>query len=449
VQLFLLYLKKRAKPANPTLGKRLAEAYLRAKGKFDVASYMAYFKTFEKDGRQLRYFDENAFYKAEFGSEEALFMPYEHLFDLLQKVAACFQINDTQEPYVHHFFDVAFQYQLNRNAELLPFIDFIEQNKEKLALQMPESTEAIRIMTIHKAKGLEFPVVLIPSLDFSIIIYGLSKFLMQAGEGLAYSFPADAIPEFKSFKEKELAAIYLDKLNLLYVALTRPESRLYIWNHHKAKGFGAQIHQQLTAHPALTLQEEHIYVSGQALAQEISEAKKAKLEAAQTKFYHPMALPDQLWYPSLVFRTPDIEQVPDQLFGLAFHRLMALCSSAAHLPVAIQTALNEGSIAQDQLTELSAAAERFWSHVSAQQLQVGVLEEFNEQRIIADINQMKQPDKVWLKVNEVVVVDFKTGLRNDAHMEQIISYATLLETIFSLPVRPYLYYTQLDLFLEL
>jgi len=449
VHLFLLYLKKRAKPANPTLGKRLAEAYLRAKGKFDVASYMAYFKTFEKDGRQLRYFDENAFYKAEFGSEEALFMPYEHLFDLLQKVAACFQINDTQEPYVHHFFDVAFQYQLNRNAELLPFIEFVEQNKDKLALQMPESTEAIRIMTIHKAKGLEFPVVLIPSLDFSIIIYGLSKFLMQAGEGLAYSFPADAIPEFKSFKEKELAAIYLDKLNLLYVALTRPENRLYIWNHHKAKGFGAQIHQQLTTHPDLTLQEEHIYVSGQALAQEISEAKKAKLEAAQTKFYHPMALPDQLWYPSLVFRTPDIEQVPDQLFGLAFHRLMALCSSAAQLPTAIQAALQEGSIAQDQLTELTEAAEQFWGHVSAQQLQEGILEEFNEQRIIADINQMKQPDKVWLKENEVVVIDFKTGLRNDAHMKQIIVYAGLLETIFNLPVRPYLYYTQLDLFLEL
>jgi ATP-dependent exoDNAse (exonuclease V) beta subunit len=119
------------------------------------------------------------------------------------------------------------------------------------------------------------------------------------------------------------------------------------------------------------------------------------------------------------------------------------------LPTAIQAALQEGSIAQDQLTELTEAAEQFWGHVSAQQLQEGILEEFNEQRIIADINQMKQPDKVWLKENEVVVIDFKTGLRNDAHMKQIIVYAGLLETIFNLPVRPYLYYTQLDLFLEL
>lgn len=449
VQLFMLYLKKRAKPANPTLGKRLAEAYLRAKGKFDVAIFMSYFKTFEKEGRTIRYFDENAFYEAEFGSQDVLFMPYEHLFDLLQKVASCFQINDANEPYVHHFFDIAFQYQLNRNAELIPFIEYIEQNKDKLALQMPESSEAIRIMTIHKAKGLEFPVVLIPSLDFSINIYGLSKFLMQAGDGLAYSYPSDGIPAFKSFKEKELAAIYLDKLNLLYVALTRPEKRLYVWNHHKANGFGAKIHAQFERHSKLNTPEEHLFVSGNELPEVQSDAQRAKILASSTQFYHPKALPDQLWYPSLVFRTPDLDQVPDQLFGLAFHRLMALCPNADQLNNAMHIALQEGSVALDQVDELSAAANRFWAHVQQQQLQVGMQEEFNEQRIIAAVNEIKQPDKVWRKANEVVVIDFKTGLRKDQHMKQIIAYAALLTEIFHLPVRPFLYYTQLDLFLEL
>jgi hypothetical protein len=106
-------------------------------------------------------------------------------------------------------------------------------------------------------------------------------------------------------------------------------------------------------------------------------------------------------------------------------------------------------MAQDQVEELTSAAKRFWLHVTTQELNKGVLEEYNEQRIIAAINQMKQPDKVWLKPNEVVVIDFKTGLRQDHHMQQIITYAGLLQTIFELPVRPILYYTQLDLFLEL
>lgn len=449
VQLFLLYLKKRAKPTNPTLGKRFAEAYFRAKGTFNVAHFMSFFNTYEKEGRQVRYFDEAKFYRETFGSEAAIFMPYEHLFDLLQKAASCFEINDTEEPYVHHFFDIAFQFQLNRNAELLPFIDYIEQNRDKLALQMPESTEAIRIMTIHKAKGLEFPVVLLPSLDFRIILHGFSKFLMPAGDRLAYAYPSDSIPSFKTFKEKELAAIFLDKLNLLYVALTRPELRLYIWNHHKANGFGALVHRQLTQLPSLSPAEEHIFTSGEAKPLEHSQKEKDKQAANQTQFYHPQALADQLWYPSLAFRTPVTENQPDQLFGLAFHRLMSLSSSQEDTEKAMAVCLEEGSISKDQIPALRGASEKFWGHVSSLNLDAGLLEQFNEQRIIAGVNVVKQPDKVWLKQNELVVIDFKTGLRQDAHMQQIIAYAGLLETIFKLPVRPILYYTQLDLFLEL
>ena len=449
VQLFIIYLKKRAKPANPTLGKRLAEAYLRVKGRFEVASFMTYFKTYEKEGKSVRYFDETAFFTQEFGSLDALFMPYEHLFDLLQKAATCFQINETQEPYVHHFFDVAFQYQLNRNAELLPFLEYIEQHKDKLALQMPESTEAIRIMTIHKAKGLEFPIVLIPSLDFRTELLGYNKFLMSAGEGLAYAYPSDSIPEFKAFKEKELAAIFLDKLNLLYVALTRPELRLYIWNHHKQKGFGAQIHRQITSLTFLQTDQEHVYFYGAPTPLALSEEEQAKRAATKTKFYHPMALSDQLWYPSLAFRTPQGELATDQFFGLAFHRVLSLCPQPEALPAALAQALEEGAMAKDQKHQIQEAAERFWSHVKAQKLHLDVIEEFNEQRIIAQLNQIKQPDKVWRKANELVVIDFKTGLRQDHHLKQITQYAQLLNTIFELPVRPILYYTQLDLFLEL
>jgi ATP-dependent exoDNAse (exonuclease V) beta subunit len=197
------------------------------------------------------------------------------------------------------------------------------------------------------------------------------------------------------------------------------------------------------------LQEEHVYTAGQSYEVALSEKEKELQNAAKTNFYHPMAISDQLWYPSLSFRSPDAEILPDQLFGLAFHRFMSLCQSPEQMQNALQQALQEGSVAQEHIAELTVAVNRFWSHVQEQQLQEGILEEYNEQRIIADINLVKQPDKVWVKANEVVVIDFKTGLRQDSHMQQIIAYAGLLEKIFSLPVRPILYYTQLDLFLEL
>ncbi|MFM6946614.1 MAG: UvrD-helicase domain-containing protein [Flavobacteriales bacterium] len=443
VQIFLLYLKKRARPSNPTLGKRFAEAYLQFMGNFDVAKYLSYFEQVEKDGKKYRFFNENKFYNDHFGSEAALFMPFEHLYDLLQKVALVLSLDDTQDPYLHHFFDIAFQYQLNRNAELLPFLEYMEQSKDKLALQMPESTEAIRIMTIHKAKGLEFPVVLIPSLDFSIDIRSYSKFLIPVGPDLTYSYPSATIPEYKAFKEKELAAIFLDKLNLLYVALTRPELRLYIFNHHKKNGFGARLHAALESLP-LTWPEEHVLTIGEPQKGQTPDTDETTL------FYHPVSLKDQLWYPSLAFRQHGLEvAAKDQLFGLAFHRTMALCTGPDHLELAINEALDEGSIAKDQVTDIRIGAQNFWTHVQAHQLFEGVVEQYNEQRIIAGINELRQPDKVWLKANEVLVIDFKTGKRKDKDLEQISAYAQLLGQIFNLPVRSFIYYVQLDLFLDL
>jgi ATP-dependent exoDNAse (exonuclease V) beta subunit len=443
VQLFLLYLKKRARPSNPTLGKRFAEAYLQFKGNFDVAHYLSYFENGEKDGRKYRFFNENKFYLDHFGSEEALFMPFEHLYDLLQKVAIVLGLDDSHDPYLHHFFDVAFQYQLNRNAELLPFLEYMEQSKDKLALQMPESTEAIRIMTIHKAKGLEFPVVIIPSLDFNIEIFNQAKFLIPVGPDLTYAYPSSVIPEYRAFKEKELAAIFLDKLNLLYVALTRPELRLYIFNHHKKSGFGAQVHHALASLP-LAWAEPNILTIGQAIEAEQQEAD------ASTLFYHPETLTDQLWYPSLAFRQHGLDEAAkDQLFGLAFHRVMALCSEPTLINEAIQTGLDEGSVGSDQVEEIRNGIEKFWAYVSKNQLFDGVQDQYNEQRIIAGINELKQPDKVWIKSNEILVIDFKTGKRKDKDLEQINAYAQLLGEIFDLPVRAMIYYVQLDLFLDL
>jgi ATP-dependent exoDNAse (exonuclease V) beta subunit len=49
----------------------------------------------------------------------------------------------------------------------------------------------------------------------------------------------------------------------------------------------------------------------------------------------------------------------------------------------------------------------------------------------------------------VVVIDFKTGKRKDKDLEQIATYAALLNEIFQVPVRAMLYYVQLDLFLDL
>jgi ATP-dependent exoDNAse (exonuclease V) beta subunit len=128
---------------------------------------------------------------------------------------------------------------------------------------------------------------------------------------------------------------------------------------------------------------------------------------------------------------------------------MALCPDPQSLDAAIKLAMEEGSVGADQASAIQKSAHAFWSHIEQKHLFNGVLEQYNEQRIIADYNELKQPDKVWLKESEVIVIDFKTGKRQDKDLAQISAYAQLLNEIFKLPVRAVLYYAQLDLFLDL
>ncbi|MEN9699157.1 MAG: hypothetical protein RLZZ301_355 [Bacteroidota bacterium] len=442
VQLLKLYLHRRAKPANETLQKRFAEAYLRYHKQFDVASFLEFIQEKEVEGKRYRQFNDRQFLRSCFHSEEAFYLPYENLYDLLLQACKVLRIDESKEPYVHHFLDVAYQFQLTRQSELLPFLDYLEAQKDKMALQMPASSEAIQIMTIHKAKGLEFPVVIVPHLDFDCSIRGTAKFLIETDDSITYAYPTEKIPVLQRFRVRELQAILLDKLNLLYVALTRPEQRLYLFNHFGKDGVGQLVHAALLQQFP-QLENEPVQSHG------TRSTPQSHQPATESVFYTPASLNEQLWYPSVVFRNQAPATVfQDQQFGIAFHAVMAECSESSTLEQAIENGLESGLVAREQVASLRKAALQFWHYVAENKLDQGLITQFNEQRIIAGVNELKQPDKVWVKAEEVLVFDFKTGKKQAKDLEQIVRYANLLESIFKKPVRAFLYYSQLNLFLE-
>ena len=115
------------------------------------------------------------------------------------------------------------------------FLDWWEINKSKKSIIYPESMDAVRVMTIHKAKGLQYPVVIIPDADFKL---RNTKKLLWAemekdflGNVSVFPLPVQADledTEYGHLYQKEMADSLLDMVNLLYVATTRPEERLYI-----------------------------------------------------------------------------------------------------------------------------------------------------------------------------------------------------------------------------
>ncbi|MBZ2174495.1 UvrD-helicase domain-containing protein [Schnuerera sp. xch1] len=138
---------------------------------------------------------------------------------------------------VYKFMDIALDFDKNTIGSLEDFIDYIEQNKdidESQGKIYSESANVVKLMTIHKSKGLQFPVVIIPQMargfnyHMDYILFDKSKGIGLKHDGIApfYDYIKDKVRQRDSDENKRI----------LYVAMTRAEKRLIIGNQGKNRG---------------------------------------------------------------------------------------------------------------------------------------------------------------------------------------------------------------------
>ena len=166
------------------------------------------------------------------------FKYYLNLYDF-QKLS--FAINflhiNTNDPFIDFFIDLSNQLLLNDNFNMIELLEYYDEKSKKLTVENAPKN-AIQILTIHKSKGLEFPVVIIPFTNWdtknnldspytwvhnvSIENRNLDLFI---GEMSSKSLK-HLDKEYLYVKEQE--EVLLDTLNLYYVAFTRAIDQLYI-----------------------------------------------------------------------------------------------------------------------------------------------------------------------------------------------------------------------------
>ena len=132
--------------------------------------------------------------------------------------------------------DLVLSYTENKGSSLTEFLHWWEERKLKEAIVIPEGNNAVRVMTIHKSKGLAFDVVMIPfnwqdRRKVKDIWVNTSNYfnkelpsaLINTNRNLENSYFSNDYLD-----EKKMSM--LDSLNKLYVAMTRPKERLYIFS---------------------------------------------------------------------------------------------------------------------------------------------------------------------------------------------------------------------------
>lgn len=443
VQLCIAFLKWRLRPSGENEKKRFAELYFRNNSK-SYDDYKQYIKEKElESGRTYRYFDDRQFLDDHFESYSNFFFKYENIYDLIQGFYRIIHFKELQNPYLHHLADIIYDFGLKRGPNLKAFLDEYHRKKDKIAVQIPEAEDAIKIMTIHKSKGLEFPVVLIPTLNFSMKIK--SSFLVGIDDFIVYKQPTktEVLQPLIDLYSKEMNQIITDNVNLCYVAMTRPVERLYIQNDFESTKFGELFHQTLLSSGLAQESDEKLTVT-------INDGDRSPIKQGKesASLFEPDEVTDRLWFPDIAFQdNPDLNTadfLSDEMqFGIQFHLLTSRINSLENIKEKVDEGVHSGEVSIANSKQLIERLTTLYGLVEYQNLIVDNIQILNEQAILVDENTMARPDKIVIKVNKTIIIDFKTGIPNTKDEKQIKSYKNTLNTMGYPSVSCYLYYSSL------
>ncbi|MEO0334321.1 MAG: 3'-5' exonuclease, partial [Bacteroidota bacterium] len=169
------------------------------------------------------------------------------VYELVENLVLIFNLGQYQEKaYLQAFQDTVLQYSLTERGDLRSFLVWWDERGSNSSAQISEETDAMRVMTIHKAKGLQFKIVIIPFCDWELdhqplktnILWASPQNPELANVGLVpmkYSSQLTQTVFSREYYEEKIR-IHIDHLNLLYVAFTRAEEGLYAFARPKAKG---------------------------------------------------------------------------------------------------------------------------------------------------------------------------------------------------------------------
>ena len=162
-----------------------------------------------------------------------------NLLTSLEYALYAFEINKTPNVYLNSFFESLLGLKNKNQLTEAQFLRHWKQVKDKASIKTPENSNAVKVMTVHKAKGLEFEVVIIPFIDNNWIdgrnnkIWAkvdfkeaerLGKIPLSVSKNLE-NFGSKIKNQYIDFESKAV----LDAINLLYVATTRPSKELHIF----------------------------------------------------------------------------------------------------------------------------------------------------------------------------------------------------------------------------
>jgi superfamily I DNA/RNA helicase len=364
-------------------------------------------------------------------------------YEKIEEIIRGFNLVTSSNAYVQFFLDIVLEQQ-RKAADVGDFLEFWERKKDALSIVASENSDAVQVMTIHKSKGLEFPVVIFPcDVDIYRQInpkiwfddlpkeYDFKELLIDYKKDLSL-ISARGAELYNSQRE----ALELDNFNLLYVALTRAEEQLHVVTEKKISSKGVENKNHYSGIFINYLKEQNLwqedcleYRFGNEQRVQKKE-KQVSLTVVHEKFISTpwqehnivlLASSSKLW---------DTAQGDAIGFGNLFHEILSKIVTSKDVESVTNQYHQKGFIDDAQLKAIKLEIYTITNHPKLRAYYAEEAVVFNEREIVDVDNQVIIPDRlVFNSKNQVTIIDYKTGSPASEHKQQLLKYEKVLKSM--------------------
>ena len=366
-------------------------------------------------------------------------VPQLNLYNFIEYYIQEFSVENKETDFVLNFLEMLFGYTQNAGATLKEFLKFWDDEGSKISIQASENIDAVQIMTIHKAKGLEFPVVFIPMRNEN----GDKKFSEWYNLNSDDELKTVILTQFSSeletydddlaqFNSENSYRNKIDRFCIQYVATTRPVEQLFLYlekpnksaNHIEIYDFVSQFQPIENGEKADSFD---IFSSSDYRKQKIKESKKYI-----TKSVH---LKDQKAEKASNIRVATTSKnyqnrVEHVRIGIFTHEILAKIKTKKDANKVLNAYLLEGIVTDEEKNSILKRIENILNNKNFADYFTEGLKIINEREMFSvESNQSKtyRPDRLIETEDGIIIVDFKTGEQKEKDQEQVDLYKSKLE----------------------
>ena len=374
------------------------------------------------------------------------------LFEATESIISFFGLGNYSRnaAYLNTFQDLVMNFSGNKNADTDSFLAWWDSTGMKKTIKLPANQNAARIFTIHKAKGLEFKVVILPFLSWNLDhVFSKQPILWVKPDtqpfnelGIVPVRYRKALSDtvFAADYMHEKYSVYIDNINLLYVAMTRAKDAIYGFAPERP-GPSETIARVIKE--AISTSENPAGDQGIVLNNRYDSRKKV-FESGEI----PWNTGQQPENKELICRKYNVNSKPESLrlklhgedyfaagkeavrqkvnYGKLMHEVFEGINTSEDIPYAVKKLVLEGKITESDSVSLEKKLILLVKSPPASEWFSPGNNVMREAEILLPSGRTRRPDRVIMRDDKVIIIDFKFGEEYQKYHDQLKQYRSFL-----------------------